>query len=80
VLDEWIAAAKAELGLDDLTVDTSMLLDMTKDVAHNIARPAAPLTAFLVGYAAARAGGGTVAVDEAAAKVSSLAARWERGE
>jgi hypothetical protein len=78
-VNEWITAAKAELGLDDLAADTHLLLDMTKDVAHNVARPAAPLTAFLVGYAA-RAGGGAAAVKEAAARMSALAARWEREE
>jgi hypothetical protein len=72
---QWIAAVKAELGVD-LDVDIAGLLDMTKVVAHGVARPAAPLTAFLVGYAAARAGGGTAAVAEANRKVAELAERW----
>ena len=56
VLDEWISAVKDELGID-LDVDTGVLLDLARDAAHGVARPAAPLTTFLVGYAAARAGG-----------------------
>lgn len=72
---KWIEAAKAELGVD-LDVDVPGLLDMTKVVAHGVARPAAPLTSFLVGYAAARAGGGTEAVAEANRKVEALAERW----
>ncbi|MFI9760553.1 NTP transferase domain-containing protein [Streptomyces sp. NPDC051963] len=75
VLDEWISAVKDELGLD-LDVDTGVLLDLARDAAHSVARPAAPLTTFLVGYAAAQAGGGSEAVAEAARKAAALALRW----
>jgi molybdopterin-guanine dinucleotide biosynthesis protein A len=75
VLDEWITAAKNELGID-LDVDTGVLLDLARDAAHGVARPAAPLTTFLVGYAAAQAGGGPEAVASAAAKAAELANRW----
>ncbi|MFE1249003.1 NTP transferase domain-containing protein [Streptomyces sp. NPDC058735] len=77
VLDEWISAVKDELGID-LEVDTRGLLDLARDAAHGVARPAAPLTTFLVGYAAAQAGGGPEAVAEAARKAAALAARWAR--
>lgn len=80
VLDEWMAAIKAELGVD-LDVDTATLLDVARDAAHGVARPAAPLTTFLVGYAAARQGGSPEDVAEAARKAAELAARWaEEGE
>lgn len=78
VLDEWISAVKDELGLD-LDVDTKLLLDLARDAAHGVARPAAPLTTFLVGYAAARAKGGEggpEAVAEASRKAAALALRW----
>jgi len=75
VVDEWIAAAKTELGLD-LDVDTGVLLDLARDAAHGVARPAAPFSTFLVGYAAASAGGGPEAVREAARKAAALARRW----
>ncbi|WP_234042449.1 NTP transferase domain-containing protein [Streptomyces marianii] len=76
VLDEWITAVKDELGID-LEVDTGLLLDLARDAAHGVARPAAPLTTFLVGYAAARAGGDDAqAVAEAARKAGALAGRW----
>ncbi|MDI3402821.1 NTP transferase domain-containing protein [Streptomyces cavernicola] len=75
VLDEWITAVKDELGID-LEVDTGLLLDLARDAAHGVARPAAPLTTFLVGYAAARAEGGPEAVAEAARKAAALATRW----
>lgn len=76
VLDEWITAAKDELGID-LDVDTGALLDLARDAAHGVARPAAPLTTFLVGYAAATAGGGPRAVAEAVRRAAALARRWE---
>ncbi|GAA4911382.1 NTP transferase domain-containing protein [Streptomyces coeruleoprunus] len=76
VLDEWITAVKAELGIE-LDVDTGLLLDLARDAAHGVARPAAPLTTFLVGYAAAKAGGDDpAAVAEATAKAAALARRW----
>jgi len=75
VLDEWISAVKDEMGID-LDVDTGALLDLARDAAHGVARPAAPLTTFLVGYAAAQAGGGPEAVAEAARKAAALALRW----
>lgn len=71
-LEQWVEDAKAELGID-VDIDTDELLDMTKVVAHNVARPAAPLTAFLVGYAAAQAGGGPTQVAAASRKVTALA-------
>jgi molybdopterin-guanine dinucleotide biosynthesis protein A len=75
VLDEWISAVKDELGID-LDVDTGVLLDLARDAAHGVARPAAPLTTFLVGYAAALAGGGPEAVADASRKAVALALRW----
>ncbi|GLF96662.1 NTP transferase domain-containing protein [Streptomyces yaizuensis] len=73
VLEEWITSVRDELGID-LDVDTDLLLDLARDAAHGVARPAAPLTTFLVGYAAA--GGGPEAVAEAARKAAALARRW----
>ncbi|MFJ5017833.1 MULTISPECIES: NTP transferase domain-containing protein [Streptomyces] len=76
VLNEWITAVKNELGIE-LDVDTRVLLDAARDVAHGVARPAAPLTTFLIGYAAAQGKGDAESVAEASAKVADLATRWE---
>lgn len=79
VLEQWITAVKSELGID-LTVDTNALLDLARDAAHGVARPAAPLTTFLVGYAAAHAAATGAdpaqAVAEASRKAADLALRW----
>lgn len=72
---EWLSQAQAELGME-LEVDYTELLDLTRVIAHNVARPAAPLTAFLVGYAAAQAGSGPDAVSAASQRLSALAERW----
>ncbi len=74
-LDDWIAEVKADLGID-LDVDVHGLLDTARVVAHGVARPAAPLTAFLIGYAAAQRGGGAAAVAEAARRTEALAEGW----
>ncbi len=79
MLDEWITAVKDELGID-LDVDTGLLLDLARDAAHGVARPAAPLTTFLVGYAAAPGRAeAREAVAEATRKAVALALPLGRG-
>jgi hypothetical protein len=72
-LDRWTSLACAELGLDPATVDARAVLDLARDVAHGVARPAAPLTAYLVGVAV---GQGRPAA-AACARLSELAAAWD---
>jgi hypothetical protein len=79
MLDDWIAALCRELDLD-VTVDETLLLDVARDAAHNVARPAAPLTTFLVGLAAGRAGGSPEDVARAAEVASRLALGWSPAE
>jgi uncharacterized protein DUF6457 len=77
VLDDWVAALATELGVPADAVDVRRLLDVARDAAHHVDRPAAPLTTFLVGYAAGLAGGGGTAVADAADKAQQLATGWE---
>jgi hypothetical protein len=79
VLDDWITELAAALGVDPAALDRNLLLDVARDAAHGVARPAAPLTTFLVGLAAGLRGGGKEAVDDAAAIVSRLAAQRATG-
>jgi len=74
-LEEWTAAVCAELGLDP-AIDRRLLLDMTRDVAHGVDRPAAPLTAYLVGLAAGRSGDPNAATAAAIGQVLALVAGW----
>jgi hypothetical protein len=73
-LDAWVVELSAALGVDADAVDTTVLLDVARDAAHGVARPAAPLTTFLVGLAAGQRGGSADAVREAAAVARHLAA------
>jgi hypothetical protein len=72
-LDEWTAAASARLALDPADVPVRQVLDLARDVAHGVLRPAAPLTAYLLGLAVGR--GADPA--EAAADLADLARSWE---
>ncbi|QGU04202.1 DUF6457 domain-containing protein [Corynebacterium comes] len=55
----WLESVSAGLGQDPAVIQALVneLLDLTRDVAHGPSRPAAPLTAFLVGLASGRAVG-----------------------
>jgi hypothetical protein len=70
-LDEWLSAVCGELGLDP-AVAADVVLDVARDVAHGVERPAAPLTTFLLGRAV-EAG---ASLPDAAARISRLAADW----
>jgi len=68
-LDEWVAAACDQLGIEPGEVPTSLVLDLARDVAHHTLRPAAPVTAYLLGVAVGR---GTDP-REAASRLTALA-------
>lgn len=73
-LDDWLHELCAELGVPaDLAEHRDLILDVARDAAHAVARPAAPLTTFLVGYAAGRSDSAS-AVTDAAAIASARAA------
>ena len=72
-LDGWLAELAGELDVDVAAVDRNLLLDVARDAARGIARPAAPLTTFLVGLAAGLRGGDAAAVREASATAQRLA-------
>lgn len=64
-LDDWTAAVTLAVGLDyndPRTRDEVLLL--ARDAAHGVARPAAPLTTFLLGVAVGRGADLVVAADQ----------------
>ena len=79
MLDDWTTALARELGLDD-AVDTALLLGLARDSARLVERPAAPLTTFMVGLAAGRAGGSAADVQRAVAVATALATSWSPAE
>ncbi len=52
---------------------SGLILDLARDVAHRVDRPAAPVTAFLLGVAV----GSGQPVGQAADRLSALAASWQ---
>jgi hypothetical protein len=70
-VDDWLLEASRALGVE-AAVDTTLLLDLAREVAHAVARPAAPLTSYLLGLAVA---GGADAT-EAAEVLTHLAREW----
>ena len=64
-LEDWTAAVVAELGVADAVTGGTrdLVLDLARDVAHGVARPAAPLASFAVGLAG---------------RISRLAQEWGR--
>lgn len=75
-LDEWTAAACAELGLDPAEAHTAAVLNLAREVAHNVLRPGAPVTAYLLGVAVGRGAD----LPEAAARLTELARRSAQAE
>src|ERR1035438_2054303 len=71
-LERWTEAACAELGIDPSSADMKAVLDLARDVAHGVARPAAPWTAYLLGVAVGRGR----PMPEAAGRLPAPADRW----
>ena len=76
-LERWATALATELGLDPAAVPTGDILDLARDVAHGVARPAAPLSTFLVGLAV---GAGIGSFTELSARATTLADGWSPDE
>ncbi len=75
-LDEWAAALRERFGLAPEDLSIPLILDLARDVAVGVARPAAPFSAFVAGLVAGRAGGSPADTADAVAAISELAAGW----
>ena len=78
-LHDWIDELCDALDLE-VEVDEALILDVAREAAHRVERPAAPVSTFLLGYAAALAGGSVEKTENLAGRALDLAARWEGGE
>lgn len=78
LLDAWVTEVGAALGIPDFAdaLDIASVLDLARDAAHGVARPAAPLTTFLVGYAAAAQGASPERLHELLSIASQLATTY----
>ncbi|HEX6075918.1 MAG TPA: DUF6457 domain-containing protein [Micromonosporaceae bacterium] len=71
-LEDWTDAVRRRLGLD-ADLDEALVLDLAREAAHGVARPAAPITTFLFGVAVARGADPRTTAE----KIIELARGWE---
>ena len=82
MLDDWLreAAAALEVSPADAAVlsedAVTVLLDLARDAAHGVARPAAPLGTFVLGLAVGASGGGMDDLRRFARRLTDLADGW----
>lgn len=76
-LHDWIDELCDVLDIE-VEVDEAVILDLARDAAHNVERRSAPISTFLLGYAAAQFEGAPQEVERLAALASSLALRWDK--
>lgn len=76
-LHDWIDELSDALDVE-CEVDEALVLDLARVAAHNVQRPAAPLTTYLLGYAAAVHGADPARTEQLAAAATRLADAWER--
>jgi hypothetical protein len=72
LLHDWTEKLLAAFEIDGTEVDIDAVLGLAGKAAHGVVRPAAPLTTFVVGYAAGLAVGSGQA-DEQLAMRSAMA-------
>jgi hypothetical protein len=76
-LHDWIDELSDVLDVDT-EIDEGLVLDLARAAAHNVERPAAPVTAYLLGFAAGSQGADPEAVEALAARAQRLAEGWDR--
>ncbi len=79
-LEDWLAALTEELGCDISPALIPTILDLARDAAHSVQRPAAPLSAYVAGYAAGLAKADDGAQAEIVERGRSFAAAWQEPE
>ena len=76
-LHDWIDELCDVLDVE-AEVDEALVLDLARAAAHQVERPAAPITAYLLGYAAAAHGVDPAGVEALAGRATLLANGWDR--
>lgn len=79
VIEDWVNELCEALGVPADTVDVPALLDLARDAAHHVERPAAPITTYIVGLAAGRAGADASTVADLTERATQLARGWGIG-
>lgn len=78
-LHDWIDELCDALEIDT-EVDEGLVLDVARVAAHSVERAAAPVTTYLLGYAAALRNGDITDVEILAARAQILAEKWAGDE
>lgn len=73
----WLARVATLLEVDQHEMLTAELLDLTREVAHGVERKSAPLTSFLLGYAAGKQSLSPDEVRKLIEAVSNAVAEWQ---
>ena len=76
-LHDWIDELCDVLDVET-EVDEALVLDLARAAAHNVTRPAAPITTYLLGYAAGAQQANPEAIETLAAGAQRLAEGWDR--
>ena len=76
-LHDWIDELSDVLDVDT-EVDEGLVLDLARVAAHSVARPAAPITAYLLGFAAGANEADPEKLEQLAARAQRLAENWDR--
>lgn len=76
-LHDWIDELCDVLDIE-VDIDEALVLDLARDAAHGVERPAAPITTFLLGYAVAGFEGDAAELERLAGLATDLAKRWDR--
>jgi uncharacterized protein DUF6457 len=76
-LHDWIDELSDVLDVE-AEVDEALVLDLARAAAHNVERPAAPITTYLLGFAAGSTGASPEALETLAGRAQLLAEGWDR--
>lgn len=76
-LHDWIDELCDVLDVD-AEVDEALVLDLARVAAHQVERMAAPVTTYLLGYAAGMLKADPEQVEQLAARAQTLAEGWDK--
>jgi hypothetical protein len=76
-LHDWIDELCDTLDIET-EVDEALILDLAKVTADNVVRKAAPITTYLLGYAAGSTDADVDGIEKLAARAQALAEGWDR--
>ena len=76
-LHDWIDELADVLDLET-EVDEGLILDLARVAAQNVQKTAAPITSYLLGFAAGAGDANPEQIERLAAKAQRLAESWDR--